>query len=1138
MKHIPIVDSRFLAVTLLLSASTLFAPRAQGQVAAVGAILGTVTDATGAVVPEAEITVTNEALQQKRTVQSNAQGFYAIESLPAATYELTVKKPGFQTFTVQSVTVDAGLRVQVNATLAVGTASTQISVQAEALAVETASSESGGTIAGKQIENFQLNGRNFQMLAMLIPGVNNINGAQEMGGGGLTQNNTISVNGVGTEFTNFMQDGVFNMNTGCQCGLNITSPIDTIGEFRIVKDNFSAKYPLSGNANIMVETKSGSNSFHGAAYEYIRNNVFDARNFFDGSSIAPLRQNIFGATVGGPIKKNKTFFLVGEDFRRRSVGNTLRGAFPDQAIRNGNFAGDPTLGPGGLTLDATAQKLESILHPGVQCVISSTQLNPACFDPNSVALMNKFWPLPNNPSGGFLDYLNNGAEVFPQRDDTYRVDQYFNERFTLMGRVSYETATDTPPAETWNGLVGPTIGQKIKTTGFNALIRFTANISPSTINQTTLGQTYDKPRLNVTNATLPSGVDLDLPYKDQNPLVPTISISGNWQGLGAYSLPVTASDGERTLSDDFTKVKGSHVIQAGVLVIFGIKRQNFYSNTHGSYSFTGVHTNDPMADYLLGLDASFYQASAQREGYYHYHQVEAYFQDDWKVTKRLTLNLGLREVYYSPDTISNLPWTDFDPNTYSLANAPVVQPDGNLLTNSAGVPLNAAGQPVPNYLTNGLAFAGQNGTPAGIYKASIWNLGPRVGFAYDIFGDGKTSVRGGFGIGYSRIPFSNYGSLNNPPFITNVNLINGTLSDPTLGSQPGAITSSNLNFVGPPNNLWKPTQLQNWSLTIERELTKNGVLSLAYVGSAAHELNAYLDYNWPLPVAAPSVNNPGCLQPGQTIPAGGFQFDPCLNASITSPDYTRPFQGWSTIGTGGADGFGYKGNSNYNSFQAGWKYTANHLTLTVAYTFSKALSDVANRGFMAGGQTGQGAQNARDFQAEYGPVGFDRTQIFTSGYIYDLPFLRNQKGFVGAAFGGWTFSGLTVIESGFAYTPGLSISTPGLAIYPNVVGSLSYPHTVNEWFNTSAFAAPPFGFYGDAGVGTIRGPVENVFNWALYKTFPVRESYKLQFRAEAFNIFNHPSFGNIDTNLGDATFGQVLSALNPRILEFALRLTF
>ncbi|HSM78468.1 MAG TPA: hypothetical protein VLT57_12605, partial [Bryobacteraceae bacterium] len=242
---------------------------------------------------------------------------------------------------------------------------------------------------------------------------------------------------------------------------------------------------------------------------------------------------------------------------------------------------------------------------------------------------------------------------------------------------------------------------------------------------------------------------------------------------------------------------------------------------------------------------------------------------------------------------------------------------------------------------------------------------------------------------------------------------------------------------------------------------------------------------------------------------------------------------------GGADGAAsYRGNSNYNSLQAGWKYSTEHLTLTASYTFSKSLADVASRGFQSSGQTGNGAQNARDFQAEYGPVGFDRTHIFTSSYIYELPFLRNRKGFLGTALGSWTFSGLTVIESGFALSPGLSVSSPGLASRPNVVGALSYPHTVDQWFSTGTFAPAPWGFYGNAGVGIIRSPSEDVWNWALYKTFPLTERFKLQFRGEFFNIFNHASFGNVDTSVGSGTYGQVTSALNPRILEFALRLNF
>ena len=690
------VKNRLFLNVLLLS--TLGAFSLTAQVSSGGAILGTVTDPSGAVVPGAEVTVTNNATGQKLTSTSSASGYFDFEQLLAATYEVTITKTGFQKYSVERITVDPGSRVQLNSTLTVGSEATAITVQGEAVAVETASSESGGVIQSKQIDNFQLNGRNFAMLAILVPGVNSTTGAQEEGGGGLTTSAPISVNGVGREFTNYLQDGAFNMNTGCQCGLNVVSPIETIAEFRIVKDNFSAKYPLSGSANVMVETKSGSNQFHGEAFDYLRNDKLDARNFFDGPTKAPLKQNIFGFEVQGPIFKNHTFFMVGEDWRRRHNGQTLRGAFPPQAMRNGDFSASPTLGKGGLLLDSTAVGIEAANHPGVNCIVDATHLNPACFDPNAVAIMNKYWPLPNNVAAGFNNYINNGVDVQNQRDDTYRVDQYFGTKFILMGRVSYETVVDTPAALTWTSSVAPTTGQSIKTTGLNGLLRFTANLSPKTINQVTYAQTYDKPRLRAVNAQLPSDVSLGLPFKDNNPLIPSITINQGWQGLGAFSLPVTASDGEGTFSDDFSHVAGSHVIQAGVLYIFGIKRQNFFSNTHGSYNFSGVHTNDPMADYLLGLDSTFYQASAEREGYYHYKQVEAYVQDDWKVNKRLTLNLGVREVWYSPDTISNQPWTDFNPATFSAANAPVVKPNGQLLTNNAGIPVNSAGQAVPNFL--------------------------------------------------------------------------------------------------------------------------------------------------------------------------------------------------------------------------------------------------------------------------------------------------------------------------------------------------------------------------------------------------------------------------------------------------------
>jgi hypothetical protein len=332
--------------------------------------------------------------------------------------------------------------------------------------------------------------------------------------------------------------------------------------------------------------------------------------------------------------------------------------------------------------------------------------------------------------------------------------------------------------------------------------------------------------------------------------------------------------------------------------------------------------------------------------------------------------------------------------------------------------------------------------------------------------------------------------------------------------------------------------IETWSLTLEREVIPNGKLSLAYVGSGGRHLEAGQDVNFPRSGVQPSISDPGCLQPGQS-PTATYQFDPCLNAGLVSVNYDRPFTGWANLSmNGGTAAGGYFGTSNYHSFQAGWQYRAGRgLTLTTAYTFGRVLTDVAGGGLDFRNFTAS-AQNPRHFKAEYGRPAWDRTHIFTAGYIWDIPLLKNRHDIVGKAFGGWTFSGITVIESGFAFTPGMGTSTNGQATRPNCIGSTDGPRTVAEWFNTGAFQAPPFGTFGNCGTGLIQGPPENTWNWALFKSFPLGEKAKLQFRSEFFNIWNHPSFQSISNNFGAGNFGAVITALDPREIEFALRVDF
>lgn len=545
-----------------------------------------------------------------------------------------------------------------------------------------------------------------------------------------------------------------------------------------------------------------------------------------------------------------------------------------------------------------------------------------------------------------------------------------------------------------------------------------------------------------------------------------------------------------------------------------------------------MHTGDPAADYLLGLNATYAQDSSEREGYIHYRQGETYFQDDWRVKPRLTLNLGLRWVYFSNDTISGDQVTSFEPSLYNSAQAPIVTTNGSFIVNGTNQPLTAGGE-VANLL-NGLAFAGKNGVPDGFFTPTKKNFGPRVGFAYRITSDGSTSVRGGYGIGYSRIPTAQvyyaYGA--NPPFNQTANILNSLLSNGTAGGSavaptPESLTSVPFSFV--------PASIQSYSLTLEHQVRNNMVATVAYAGSQSRHLTDGVgggnDINFPLPVTAPTAA--GCLPAGQTASAS-YDFDPCINSGTSSAQYTRPYAGYSSIN------YQYdEGTGNYNALQSSVVYHSGPSQFSVAYTWGKALATVGAHG--AGNTTSQGAgpQNPRNFKAEYGPPSYDFTNDVVGTWVYAIPFFNHVSNKPAElALGHWSLQGLAAHQSGFALSPGMSTSTNGEANRPNVVGKITKVGKKSEWFNTAAFAAPGFGFFGNASNGTIRAPGYTSVNLSLYKSFPIHDRLNLQFRAEAFNVLNHPNFNNVDTGFGSGSYGQLTNTGDPRIMELALKMSF
>jgi len=1131
MKDIHKIRAWSLAV--LLSTAVLSGSFLRGQAGA-GAISGTVTDSTGAVVAGAKVTVTNQNTSVAYERSTDNEGFYSVEGLVNGQYTVDVAKPGFKENVTSGIQLDPGQRRGANIVLVVGSTTTQVTVAADALAVNTDSSESAGTISGEQIDNLMLNGRNFQTLAIAIPGVASTNGADGLGGGGLEGGTTLIVNGNSVEYSTYTIDGVYNMNSGNMANIDILPVVDGISEFTVLKDSYSAKYGFAGSGQIVVETKSGGDKFHGSAWDYVRNNDFDAYNYF--STSAPgLHQNIYGYTLGGPViipklyntkRDKKTFFFASNEWREVVSSSVIRG---------GDFSSSPTLPTGGkLSLDAHSQAL--LAGEGkTNCITGSTTLNTACLDPIAVGLLNAYVPLPNNPSGGFLNYINQTPGKTSQLDYQFRVDQQINRNNQLTGRIMYEPVLNDFPNDTWAGTPYDTIRDAFYTTGFNGLLRVQSQITPSLMNSAGVAEADDRPHILLTtgNGTLPSGLSIVQKFPDAPTLnrIPNISIAEGWSGNGVGSQPISASDGEGSIMDDVSWVRGTHVLQAGALYMFGIKRQTVFTNPQGSFGFSGVHSGDPAADYMLGLDSSYNQDSTEREGYFHYRQGEAYAQDDWKVTPRLTLNLGLRWVYFSSDTVSGDQVSSFDPTLYNASQAPVVTTGGAFVVNASNEPLTAAGQPAN--LLNGLAFAGKNGVPSGFFIPVKTNFGPRVGFAYDLSGRGTTSIRGGYGIGYSRIPTAviYYAYGDNPPFNQTANITNSLLSNGTAGGSAVAPTPENLNDV--PFS-FKPAQIQSYSLSVEHQVRSNLVGVLAYVGSQSRHLTSGVgggnDINWPTSVTAPSVA--GCLAPGQSASAS-YEFDPCINSGASSTQYTRPYMGYAGIN------YQYdEGSGNYNAMESSLRYHVGASQFSLAYTWSKALATVGGHGSGSTTSQGSGPQNPRDWAAEYGPPSYDFTNDISGTWVYAIPLFSHSSKPLQSALGNWSIQGLVLHQSGFALSPGMSLSTSGLAARPNVVGTIRKVGKLSEWFDTSVFQAPQYGFYGNASNGSVRGPGYTSANVSLYKTFPIRELVNFQFRVEAFNVLNHPNFNSVDTGLGSGTYGQINGAGDPRIMEFAARLFF
>lgn len=1088
----------FIASLALITLTLGLAGTSYAQTAA-ATINGTLTDSAGASVPDAQVTIMNQGTGTKTDTRTNSDGTFSMTGLQSGTYEVTIIKPGFQTYHEKDLYAGPATTRTVNAALTIGQVTSEVTVEASAIQVQTTTAQFSSSVAQQQVETLPLNGRNYQSLSALMPGVvnTNVGNSAGTGQGGFNTGNSMSINGMGLSGTLYELDGVWNMNTGNMTQTTVLPNPDTISEVRTLQNNVSPKYTLLGASIVLVATRSGTRDFHGTLWEYFRNTDLDARNFFSPTVLAE-KQNIFGGTIGGPLfipklynkNRDKTFFFISEQGVIRHIGSTQTGLTPTQAQRNGCFT-DP------------------IKNPSTGALFPNTggcyQIPSALINPNSLTLLNALAQLPNYSSSG-NNYINTNPEKINQLDSQIKIDQNFTDKVHLMGEFFDVRQTDDLSSQPWAGSPFTTNQQSFTTRSKLAELQGTVIISPAMVNQLSIGLNDYIVDLGITG----------LVYKDQLPAfqstlpyngllsnrLPDVNFSGGYASIGVtQTQPLNhASDVEETLTDDWSWLKGTHFIEAGINYVHSIKRQNMFAQSNGTWTFNGRFTGDPIADYLLGDSSQFFQQSGERRPYMFGNIVSPYVQDTWKVKKRLTLNYGLR-IMYMPLPHATLAETLFDPATFNPAATPIVNSNGTIT-------------PTPNFNpVNGLIQNGVDGVPANFSNKHKWYYAPQVGFAWDLKGDGKTSLRGGYGITYTRVFTGGdctYQCSNNYPYIQNLTLTNPPFPSP-LG--PGVTSVNSAPSLNSMSLNQKASSVYTYSLSLEHQFAGGWLGSVAAVGNWVRNIPLTLDYNQP-------------------FPAGGFNFNPSINTGTYAYLY-GPHQGWGGIST-----YSSIGNAYWDGLLVSVRHAAGHgLFVTGSYTYAHGLQNgYTQSAFDSGGSI----QDSYNVNGSYGNSQVDVRQLFTLSWIWNIPFMQNATGFKRALLGGWRYSGITTIQSGLSLNPTLSVSNPGLATRPDVVSgeSLSYPKTVNQWFNTAAFTRPAYGFFGDAGQAIIRGPGVINFDMAFYKDFRIRERQTIEFRGELFNIFNHTNFSGVDTTFGDAQFGKVTSALDPRIIEFALRYHF
>jgi hypothetical protein len=1159
-------QAAFLPV-LVCFAGTLF-----GQSSA-GTISGRVVDVSGGAIAGAQVRVINEVDQQARTFDTSGTGEFTFPQLAPGNYTLSVKMPGFKQLEKTGLHLSASDSLDTGALrLDVGAVSESIEVKAEGAVVETASGDRSSLIDSKEITDLMAVGRDVMSMLQILPGVINDN----TGGDVLGQFTTPTMDGMRNNYNSLTIDGISG-NTAR--GSNAQSPInlDAISEVKVLANSYPAEVGPSASGAILIATKGGTQSFHGGVYYYNRNEAFNANSFFNNRQGIPVqryRYNTVGEDLGGPIyiprhfntSRQKLFFFFSQEIDPNQTPISLSTfTVPTALERQGNFSQSYK----------NATSIYTVKDPTTGAAFPGNIVPASRIDPISAKLLSVF-PMPNATNTAITKYAYNfqiaGTEDTPVKQEILKVDYNVSDKAKMWIRASgYGSDSTGLNSAAINNKWGPApvdYQQTMPNIGVNLAYIF----SPTLINETTFGMNLWTETQVLTSDGLKAyqratyGINIPQTYPSQNPLglLPAMSfggVSGPAQITYDGRFPMVDDSTSYTFKDNLTEVWRSHVFKAGIQFQHALYNQYHQAGSNafpGSFSFANNSSNP--------LDSGYAYANAVLGNYDTYNEttnrvdyapittiIEWFVQDKWRVTSRLTVDIGVRFTDALPLSPNNNNAANFIPYLYNPSQAPVLfRPEVvngqkvtvNPLTGATVLPV-YAGLIVPGSgnLTNGVI---QPNTP-GFPRAMVYSNGilpaPRFGFAYDLMGDGKTAIRGGAGIFYTNL--LDAGTLGNlffnPPAIYNPTAYYGTVA--TAANTTGLLSPSSFSRDIDPHG--KTVTAYQANFGIQRDIGWGTVIDVAYVGSFGRHLGENTQLN--------------------EVPYGAEFLPQNQNLQSNTPlndNYFRPYPGYGNIPQQI-----FVGNSSYHSLQVQAHRRFTHgLQFGVVYTHSKAMD------YAEGDSTTSAAVatylNRTTYS--YGVAGYDRPDIFTFHFLYDVPRLSRvvKSKIVGAVFDGWQVSDITSFISGAPSTismgtsPSVNFTGGGDPARALVVGNPNGPHTFDQWFNVSAFAepvavnpktcttsgCPPMTWlnFGDAPVMPIRLPGVNNWNTALFKNFSVKERFRFQFRAEAYNTFNHTQFSGVNTTITfnangvntNAQAGQVTGARSPRIMQLALRLLF